>query len=111
MKKPVTTLALLLAATVSSAAHAYYVPPYPNDAFPKGTQCEYKAKVARNFRQMLNEGTSKDEIYNQIKYSVFKGNLTKQEGATGMYILNTSLGATPVEPAQNAMEWCRKGKL
>lgn len=111
MKKQILLLSALLVAQSPALAAGYYIPPYPKDAFPKGTQCEYKAKVARAFRQALNEGTSKDDLHTQIRYGVFKGNLTKQEGETSLYILKTSWGATPVESAKNALEWCRQGKL
>lgn len=111
MKKNIPLLVLTLVAFLPATSLGYSTPLYPKDAFPKGTQCEYKAKVARAFRQALNEGTSKDDLYNQIKYGVFQGNLTKQEGETGLYILKTSWGATPVESAKNALAWCQKGKL
>lgn len=111
MRKRTTLLAITLAACLPAISAGYYIPTYPKDAFPKGTQCQYKAKVARLFRLELNNGTSKDDLYNQIRYGVFQGNLTKQEGETSQYILKTSWGATPVESAKNAMEWCQKGKL
>lgn len=93
---------------------------YPSDAYPLGTECEYKANLVRQIVQFVlspneygnyNYGDRLNAIKIKIQSDQLAGNLTLQEAATAKYIVERSWGKTPVEAGKNAYGFCLEGRL